>query len=237
MIIFTFLIIIAVVRQRIFDLDSKNKNLELQQRLFRLQMNPHFMFNSLLAIQNFVFKKDVKEAGMYIADFARLFRLILDNSRSEFVLFEKEIETLKLYLKLQSLRYNDKFTYKIFVDEGIDLNTMMIPPMLAQPIIENAIEHGIFKKDGKGSIEINYKLFPDKIYFEVVDDGVGLTATKHSESFSDHKSSALEITRERLKVLAKKHKFIVKFSISEIAENEGVNGTRVGFYLPFKYRI
>jgi len=236
-IIFTLLIIIAVVRQRIFDLDSKNKNLELQQRLFRLQMNPHFMFNSLLAIQNFVFKKDVKEAGIYIADFARLFRLILDNSRSEFVLFEKEIETLKLYLKLQSLRYNDKFTYKIFVDEGIDLETMMIPPMLAQPIIENAIEHGIFKKDNKGFIEINYKLFPDKIYFEVVDDGVGLTATKHNESFSDHKSSALEITRERLKVLARKHKFVVKFSINEITDNESIKGTRVGFYLPFKYRI
>lgn len=236
-IVFILLIIIAVVRQRIFDLDSKNKNLELQQRLFRLQMNPHFMFNSLLAIQNFVFKKDVKEAGLYIADFARLFRLILDNSRSEFVLFEKEIETLRLYLKLQSLRYEDKFSYKIVVDENIDLDTMMIPPMLAQPIIENAIEHGIFKKENRGNIEINYKLFPDKIYFEVIDDGVGLSATKHNESFSDHKSSALEITRERLKVLAKNHKFVVKFSIKEITDNKVVKGTKVGFYLPFKYRI
>ncbi|PLX10011.1 MAG: hypothetical protein C0598_11360 [Marinilabiliales bacterium] len=235
-IIFIIIIVIAIIKQRIFDLNNRNKNLELEQRLFRLQMNPHFMFNSLLAIQNFVFKKDIKEAGNYISDFARLFRLILDNSRSEFIILDKEIETLRLYLKLQALRYENKFSYNISIDESIDVDNVMIPPMLAQPIIENSIEHGIFKKSTSGKIDINYNLDGDKIYFEVNDDGVGLSATKDSEKYSTHKSSALNITRERLKVLAKKHKYIVKFVIEEIVENNVVKGTRVGFYLPFRYR-
>lgn len=232
-----FSVVFAINKQRIHDLKQKHKNLELQQRLFRLQMNPHFMFNSLLAIQNFVFKKEVKEASIYISDFAQLFRLILDNSRSEFIIFEKELETLELYLKLQSLRYEDKFTYEILLDEDIETDILMIPPMLAQPIIENAIEHGIFKKKEKGKIIIKFKKFEDTICFEVHDDGVGIEATLVDNKLRKHKSSALDITKERLKVLAKKHKFFVIFEITEIKDKSGsVKGTKVSFHLPYKYQ-
>ncbi len=228
-------ILFAVVKQRLFDLSQKHNNLELEQRLFRLQMNPHFIFNALLAIQNFVFKKDVKEAGLYISDFAKLYRLILDNSRSEFVLFEKEAETLSLYLKLQSLRYENKFDFIIDVDENIGSGMFMIPPMLAQPIIENAVEHGIFKKQSKGFINIKYILSDKVIYFEVVDDGIGLTASKDSVRYTEHKSSALDITQRRLKVLAKKYSFNPNFVLEEIIEDEVVKGTKVSFNLPYKY--
>lgn len=231
------LIVVAIIRQRIFDLKHKYKNLELQQKLFRLQMNPHFMFNSLLAIQNFVFKKDVKEAGIYISDFARLFRLILDNSRSEFVIFDRELETLELYLKLQALRYENKFTYEIIMDDTIVTDVLMIPPMLAQPMIENAIEHGLFKKEGKGKIQIKYQKLINIIKFEVVDDGIGFYNSKNSNLSMDHKSSALIITKERLKVLSKKHNFHVVFEIESILDKQGiVNGTKVSFHLPFKYQ-
>ena len=236
-IIIVLVIIIAVIKQRLYDLNQKHKTLELQQRLFRLQMNPHFMFNSLLAIQNFVFMKEVKEAAMYIADFARLFRLILDNSRSEFVAFERELETLELYLKLQSLRYGDKFTYEIIMDEEIEIDVLMIPPMLAQPMIENAIEHGIFKKEGKGKIIVKYIKHDNTISFEVIDDGVGFDDTQKDKKSKDHKSSALDITRERLNMLAKKHKFFVIFDISSIMDEVGSeNGTKVSFHLPYKYQ-
>lgn len=231
------IIVVAIIKQRIFDLKQKYRNLELQQKLFRLQMNPHFMFNSLLAIQNFVFKKEVKEAGIYISDFARLFRLILDNSRSEFVIFDRELETLELYLKLQALRYENKFSYEIIMDDSIVSDVFMIPPMLAQPMIENAIEHGIFKKEGKGKIQIKYQKLLNIIKFEVIDDGIGFSNSKDSKISKDHKSSALTITKERLKVLSKKHNFHVVFEIESISNEHGIlNGTKVSFHLPFKYQ-
>lgn len=230
------IVVFAIVKQRIYDLNQKQQNTELEQRLFRLQMNPHFMFNSLLAIQNFVFKREVKEASLYISEFAKLFRHILDNSRVEFIVFSKEIETLKLYLKMQALRYDNKFEYKFNIDENIELDLLMIPPMLAQPIIENSIEHGLVKRKEKGLIEINYKLKDKTVLFEVRDNGVGLEATKESEKYSEHKSSALEITKKRLKVLSKRYSFYVNFIIEEIIENNEVKGTLVQFNLPFRYR-
>jgi len=224
------------IKQREFDLKQKHRNIELQQRLFRLQMNPHFIFNSLLAIQNFIYKHNRKEAGDYLSDFARLFRLILNNSKSEFILVEKEIETLNLYLKLQALRYPDKFTYNIFIDPKIDAEYVMIPPMLAQPMIENALEHGLFYKKGKGNIDIRFIHKGNKLLFEVEDNGVGLKiARQKGSSNSNHESSAISITQERIKVLGKRHGFFAIFEIRELVNTHGnVKGTKVMFTLPYK---
>jgi len=233
-VIFSVLLFI-IIKKREFDLKQRHRNLELQQRLFRLQMNPHFMFNSLLAIQNFIYKHDRKEAGNYLSDFAQLFRLILNNSKSEFIFLEKEIETLNLYLKLQSLRYPDKFTYNIYIDAKIDTDYIMIPPMLAQPMIENALEHGIFYKKGKGNIDIRFIFKGSKLLFEVEDNGVGLTLAKqNSITEPNHKSSAIDITRERIKVLGKRHGFFAIFDIRELKDEEGnILGTKVLFTLPY----
>ena len=233
---FVVLLMILYVKRRVFDLKNKNRNMELQQKVFRLQMNPHFMFNSLLAIQNFIFLHDRKVAGNYLSDFARLFRLILNNSKSEFITFEKEIETLTLYLKLQLLRYPEKFTYTIFIDPEIEREMWKIPPMLAQPIIENALEHGLFYKEGLGNIDIRFIYKGNQLLFEVEDNGIGLTeAKKKALSKSDHHSSALEIIRERLKVLGKRHRFFVDFEIYELKDVDGnVTGTKVKFTLPYE---
>ncbi|MCH8318855.1 MAG: tetratricopeptide repeat protein, partial [Bacteroidetes bacterium] len=132
------------IRQEVFR--AKHKNIELEQKLLRSQMNPHFIFNSLTSIQSFIYKHNSAEAGKYLSSFARLMRLILENSRQEYVSLEKEITTLDHYLTLQKLRFVNKFTYAIDVDPNIDIETMAIPPMLAQPFIENALEHGIRNK-------------------------------------------------------------------------------------------
>ncbi len=229
-------ILFLLIKQREFDLTQKYRNIELEQKLFRLQMNPHFIYNALLAIQNFIFLHDKKEAVNYLSDFAKLFRLILNNSRSEFILIDKEVETLELYLKLQQLRYPNKFTYNIFIDPDIDSELTMIPPMLAQPMIENALEHGLFYKEGKGKIVVNFIYDKDKLRFEVVDNGIGLTAAKEKNTIKEnHSSAALDITKERIKILAKRHKFFATFEIEELFnENEEVSGTRVRFTLPFK---
>ena len=233
---FVVLLMFLYIKRREFDLKNENRNMELRQKVTRLQMNPHFMFNSLLAIQNFIFLHDRKEAGNYLSDFARLFRLILNNSKSEFVIFEKEIETLTLYLKLQLLRYPEKFIYNIFVDPKIEREMWKIPPMLAQPMIENALEHGLFYKKGLGKIEIRFIHKGNQLLFEVEDNGIGLTeAKKKVLSKSDHHSSALEITRERLKVLGKRHGFFADFEIYELKDLDGnVTGTKVKFTLPYK---
>jgi ligand-binding sensor domain-containing protein len=242
--IITLLIILGVimfliVKRRELDLKKKYGYNELQQRLFRLQMNPHFIYNSLLAIQNFIFLHNPKEAGNYLSDFARLFRLILNNSRSEFIKIGKEVETLGLYLKLQSLRYPDKFSYTIYLDPEIDEDIVMIPPMLAQPMIENALEHGLFYKKGKGHIEIRFEFKGNELLFEVKDNGVGLTkANERSSKDKEHKSTALDITRERIKILGKQHGFFSIFELEELKGSDGtVNGTMVRFNLPVKISI
>lgn len=227
-------VIILVVKQREFDLKQKNRNVELQQRLFRLQMNPHFMYNSLLAIQSFIFSHNPIEASNYISDFAKLFRLILNNSKYEFITLSKEIDTLNLYLKLQSLRYPDKFTYSINVDEDIDVELIMIPPMLAQPMLENALEHGLFYKEGKGHVGTTITLKGSQLMLEIKDNGIGLTRAKDMKK-TGHKSTALQITRERIKILGKRHNYFAIFEIKELLNNEGeAVGTLVRFNLPVK---
>jgi len=230
------LLLFLFIKQHEFDLKQKHRNIELQQRLFRLQMNPHFIFNSLLAIQNFIYNHNRKEAGNYLSDFAQLFRLILDNSRSEFILVEKEIETLNLYFKLQSLRYPNKFTYNIYIDPEIDPEFTMIPPMLAQPMIENALEHGLFYKEGKGNVDVRFIDKGNSLMLEVEDNGVGLKLAKQKGiSKLNHSSTALDITRERIKVLGKRYRFFAIFDIREIKDDKGnVMGAKVMFTLPYK---
>lgn len=125
---------------------NNQKNNLLKQKLLVSQMNPHFIFNSLNAIQNYIFKQDSLKAGNYLTQFSELIRMILDYSRKDYISVESEVKLLTNYLELQKLRFESKFDFDIIVDEKIDRESIHIPPMLAQPFIENAIEHGIFYK-------------------------------------------------------------------------------------------
>ncbi len=212
-------------------------NAELNQKLLRLQMNPHFIFNSLFAVQNYIYSKQTHLAGNYLSDFAHLIRLILDNSRNEYIPFEKEYKCIDLYLKLQKLRFEGHFTYTIYYDEELKNNDYYIPTMLMQPFLENAIEHGIKNLDGKGHIKLEYRLEKDGINFSVADNGIGLTASKKlkEQSNSQHESLAISICRKRLEMLNRKSKTKIKFSIKEIIKPDGsVEGTMVNFKIPFK---
>ena len=201
----------------------------------RLQINPHFIFNSLSAIQNYIYTQQTHLAGNYLSDFAHLIRLILDNSRNELIPFEKELETIKLYLNLQKLRFENKFDYSIRVDPELNNGEYEIPPMLAQPFLENAIEHGLKNLDRKGFISIRYQWLNGMIHFELEDDGIGLVAsTVHKEKTkSGHKSLAISICKERLETLRKKRGGNIAFRLEEIKTSDGkVEGTRVSFNIP-----
>lgn len=216
-------------------LKSRHKNMALEQKLFRSQMNPHFIFNSLIAIQSFIYQKDPVSAGDFLAKFADLVRMILESSRSEFVLFAREMNALDLYLQLQNLRFENKFDYQIVVDENIDKDNVNIPPMLAQPFIENAIEHGLrFKKD-KGLLQINYRLEDNKIVFSIEDNGIGREKAKELNKKKEHLSLAINITKERLAILSKKFKHQFNLEIVDLKNKDGKpEGTLVKFVMPCK---
>jgi len=198
-------------------------------------MNPHFIFNSLIAIQSYIYKKDLIEAGDYLAKFANLVRLILENSRSEFILFEKEINTLELYFELQLLRFENKFTYTIEIDKNLETGNISIPPMLAQPIIENAIEHGLRHKKQGGFIHIRFNKKDDSILFKVEDNGVGRLKASELKKLKKNKSMAISIIKERLTILSKKFKKEFNMEITDLKENTGTpGGTKVTFSMPCK---
>ena len=163
-------------------------------------MNPHFIFNSLYSIQNFIVTEKPDKASIYLSKFAKLVRNILDNSTEEYVTLEKEISTIDNYLELQKVRYAGKFNYRIDIADEIDTETMKIPPMLAQPFIENAIEHGIKHRETPGHIDIRFSLKDHTLIFEVEDDGVGRQKAREIEIVQepDHSSMATSLTRERL---------------------------------------
>ncbi|HYG40110.1 MAG TPA: histidine kinase, partial [Cytophagales bacterium] len=187
-------------------LKNSQRNLELEQKLLRSQMNPHFIFNSLTSIQNYIYKEKPELAASYLGKFAKLMRLILENSRQEYIPFSKEIETLQLYLELQKVRFADKFDFQIVIDPLIDQDEVSIPPMFAQPFIENSLEHGIVHKSEQGQIKISFSLQDDYILFEVEDNGIGRAkaAQINKALKTGHHSYATTITEERLALIHEK---------------------------------
>ncbi len=229
-IIISFLVFVAsvlIIRQQ--RSLAAQKNSELKQRLLRIQMNPHFIFNSLVAIQSFIYKSEPKEAGKYLSSFAKLVRLILENSTQEYIPLSKEINWLENYLQLQLLRFENKFSYKIEVDNAIDALSTLIPPMLTQPFIENALEHGINNLGYKGELLVVFKVHNKNLMIEVKDNGIGFyTPTQKKDKA--HVSLALSITKERLLFLNKDKSNKIIFNIAA----EELKGTHILFEIPLQ---
>lgn len=214
---------------------AEQRSVTLEQKLLRSQMNPHFIFNSLASIQNFVVNHKPNEASIYLSRFSQLVRNILDNSTEEYIPLKKEIETIRHYLELQVVRYASQFTYNLTVDEKIDEETMMIPPMLAQPFIENSIEHGIRYKESAGHITISFIQEDNMIRFEVEDDGVGREKARQIElkQHRAHRSLSTSITQERLLQLNRKLNTKIRMEITDLKNDLGeACGTRVTFGIP-----
>jgi sensor histidine kinase YesM len=199
-------------------------------------MNPHFIFNSLIAIQNYVYKHKPAEVAGYIANFAKLMRMTLENSRNETITIEKEINMLKYYMELQQLRFPGKFDFEMNVDEKIDTGSILIPPMLSQPFIENAIEHGIMNKTGgAGKITVEFIQGEDTIEMQIVDNGVGRDGAKRNSAFQEakHQSLATTITQERLDLLNKKGKHKASLDIVDLKnDHDQAVGTKVVIIIP-----
>ena len=218
-------------------LRHQQKTVELEQKLLRSQLNPHFIFNALTAIQQFMYQHSAAEAGRYLAKFAKLMRLILENSRQEYIPLRKEIQTLEHYLELQRLRFGDKFDYQIYVDPDLDPEEVIVPPMFAQPLVENSLEHGILHKSERGRVQVRYHKQGDQVVLEVEDNGVGrekageLAAVHRRE----HVSLATQITQERLKLFNRRRNRKVKMQVEDLLDqHQTVLGTKATFAIPFR---
>ena len=235
LIVVILILIIGYILFRNNHLKAKHKSVELEQKLFRSQMNPHFIFNSLIAIQSYIYKKEPVLAGDYLAKFADLVRITLENSRIEFVKLENEVKMLKIYLDLQALRFDNKFDYRIDVDSLINAEKIMIPPMLAQPFVENSIEHGLRYRKEKGNLQISFKKLNRAILCSIEDNGVGREKSRELNKKRQHQSMATSITKERLKVVSKKFRKKYSLEITDLKDKNGLPaGTRVIINMPFK---
>lgn len=183
-----------ILKQRKFR--TEQRSIQLEQMLLRSQMNPHFLFNSLNSIQRMFVEGKIDIANDVMSDFSNLLRRILNNSGKEKVSLREELDTLKLYLDLEQIRANNAFTYSFDLDKNINEFDAMVPPLIFQPFVENAIWHGLLpaKKQGKIIIRIRYAEKGDALDCEVIDNGIGFNI----ENIKKPESKGIYITENRL---------------------------------------
>ncbi|MCD6355032.1 MAG: histidine kinase [Prolixibacteraceae bacterium] len=207
------------------------KQNDLQQQVLRTQMNPHFIFNVLGSIQNFMQNNDTKKAGFYLSQFASLIRATLENSTLEAISLSDELEMLRDYLELEKMRMPNRFNFQIITAEELESDFIFIPPMLLQPFIENAIKHGFngLKIPGLITIEVSDK--KEWVEFIIEDNGCGLSNKK--ERASNHRSMAMGIFEKRRKLIQQKHKKDFNFEIQNLSDiNTNVSGVRITVNVP-----
>jgi len=203
----------------------------------RSQMNPHFIFNSLNSIENFILKNEKIIASEYLGKFSKLIRNILDNSKSEQIPLTKEIETLKLYIELERLRTGNSFDVHYNIPMEIIDDNITIPPMLMQPHVENAILHGIrYLEDKKGLITITMLINDDDcLEYTLQDNGIGRLKSKEQKTYSnyEHKSYGIDITQNRIDLHNQKHKTNITFSTLDLYDSNNKSlGTKVNILIP-----
>ena len=243
----------AALHQRSTELEAQNKVVEAQKIkqiettfehkiaetemiALRAQMNPHFIFNCLNSIKLYTLENDSQTASEYLTKFSQLIRLVLENSRSEKVTLQKELETLKLYIELEAMRFKDKVQYKINVVPHIDQQYIEIPPLLLQPYVENAIWHGLMHKPEGGNITIDIAQ-PDEylLHIEISDDGIGreMAGQHKSKSATRQKSFGLKMTSERLDAINHIYKTKTEVKIVDLVDADGnAAGTKVIIEIP-----
>ncbi|MBU2650101.1 MAG: histidine kinase [Bacteroidetes bacterium] len=210
---------------------------DIEQKALRLQMNPHFIFNSLNAIQSFVIASDTDKAIHYLSKFSQLMRLILYNSRESAVPIRDEIKALTYFMDIERLRFDNKFDYDIQLDPLIDEEFLAIPPMILQPYVENAILHGLINSQNPGMIRLEMKLEEDTVFCIIEDNGIGREEARRIKELSGIKrqSRGMMITQERLDLLNKQHKDKYSVKVIDLSDNNGnATGTRVEIRMIFE---
>jgi LytS/YehU family sensor histidine kinase len=217
-------------------LTIENELVQSQKFALRSQMNPHFIFNALNSIQNFVLKNDVDSANYYLSNFSIMMRRVLEYSQYNFITLYEELELIKLYLKMEKLRFSNKFDTEIEIDPQIDVHLIRIPPMLLQPYLENSILHGLqlIKHKGLLKLIINYR--GDVMDLIVEDNGIGRERASQIRQKQFHKSKGLKNIEKRIDLYNKLNPSPIKVSIQDLSDDKGnPSGTRVNLEMPIHY--
>ena len=218
-----------LAKQRKKLLEQKEK-VEFELYALRSQMNPHFVFNSLNAIQYYINDENYDKSEAYLVKFSRLIRMIFDFSRYKSVALRNEIKLLKSYLEIEKMRFGENFNFCINVDPDLHLDQIEIPTMLLQPIVENAVNHGIFHKQGKGTICLDFKkLDANSFQVRISDDGIGIAKAKeiNKKSLKRHKSRSTEILKKRISLLNLSGKWKIEYKMEDLTGKEGKYNTVV----------
>jgi len=209
---------------------------ELELKALQAQMNPHFVFNALTSIRYYIQNNQPDEAGDYLARFAKLMRLFLESSKNNMASLDDEIRLLSLYIEMEQLRFEKQFSFELTVDKDLNVYTIKIPTLLLQPFVENSISHGLFHKENKGLLKIDFQLEGEEtITCTIEDDGIGreAAATIAARSTKGHKSRGMQIVEERLEVLQQKDGLDVRIEFVDLKGGDGKNaGTRVVLRIP-----
>jgi ligand-binding sensor domain-containing protein len=240
---FIVLLISSIIKYRLVRIQKKehektafNKKIaEMEMKALRSQMNPHFIFNSMNAIQHYMIRYDAFTAQKYLAKFAKLIRNILDHSRSNYITVEEEMESIAIYLELEKMRFEDKFEYTIVVDPILISEDISIPSMLIQPFVENAIWHGLVHKAGKGNLTVKLEYKRTLIICTIEDNGIG---RKEAETYKrnetkQHKSYGMQITKERLEILnQQRNNHDLNFIVTDMVDDQqNALGTKVEIFI------
>ncbi|WP_300597008.1 histidine kinase [Niabella sp.] len=237
------IIITVILLARKQKLSQLLKEAQLQARIndvnfaaLSSQMNPHFIFNCLNSIKLYTEQNNSEAAGAYLGMFARLIRITLHNARREKVPLSEEIDTLALYLQLEAMRFKEKLSYELQVDDNVDSEFIEIPPMLVQPYIENAIWHGLMHKKEGGTISIRFSQdhAQETLVISIHDNGIGRqkAAELKSKPAETYKSYGTQITGERMALIKEKYGIAAQVTTTDLYENDQPAGTLVILKLP-----
>lgn len=229
--VLAMVILLLFIIRSLRAIKVKNKKIALQS--LRREMNPHFIFNSLNSVNQYIAENNEVEANKYLTSYSGLMRNVMEHSNKDFVSLAVEAEQLRRYLDLEQLRFSDKFVYILEIDEALDPDTVMIPNMLIQPHLENAVWHGLRYKDTRGLLHVSFRKEGQSILVVVEDDGIGLAKSQELKTFHqrEHQSRGLTNTRERINLLNDIYHLHIGLEMQEIT-NDSVTGTKVMLRLP-----
>lgn len=236
---FLFMLIVGgffYIRHR--NLQANRQTLQLELRSLRSQMNPHFIFNSLNSIHRYIWSNNQDEASDYLTKFSKLMRMILDNSQHTFIPLNRELESLRLYLDLEALRCNGIFDYRIRVADNINDEEVLIPPMIIQPYVENAIWHGLVHRKEKGMLDIEVRLNGRVLDIVVTDNGIGRKMAMEIKEKKDrtHHSMGMKVTEGRIALIRKiNNTRDANVEVLDLQDNGHAAGTQVKIVLPAEF--
>lgn len=211
-------------------LENQKKQHDLELKALRGQMNPHFVHNSLNAIQYYIQQNDVETSEDYLAKFSKLMRKFFDYSRRQNIRISEEISLLENYLQIEKLRFEEKLEYSIIVDPDLDIEEEQIPSMILQPLVENAINHGLFHKAGKGHVSIQFSYINNSSYKVcIIDNGIGINKAKamNTSIKKDNESHSSAVLEERLHFFKESSLWKIDYTIEDRSLKSNASGTEI----------